>query len=240
MCIKASILKKFIPGIIILSLINNDAIAQQTPHLFSFGIIKKTRIHYLLYLPEKYDVVNTSWPLMIFLHGMGERGTNLDLVKKNGPPMLIEKGEQFPFIILSPQCPEGQEWSAYELTKLVRYAIKTYKVDRSRIYLTGLSMGGRGTWDLACSHPDYFAAIVPVCGVGDPSKAGRLKDVPVWVFHGARDDVVPLIKSKVMVNALKNNGVNVKFTIYTDSGHDAWTETYSDPRLYEWLLEQHR
>ncbi|MCX6234091.1 MAG: prolyl oligopeptidase family serine peptidase [Bacteroidetes bacterium] len=231
---------KLIFGIAILSFICMDAIGQQSPHLFSYGFFNKTRVHYLLYLPVDYEKSNQSWPLMLFLHGAGERGTNLDLVKKHGPPMLVENGQQFPFIILSPQCAEDHIWSSRSLIKLIRYAMKTYHVNKGRIYVTGISMGGHGTWELACKHPDYFAAIAPVCGYGNPSKTVHLKKVPVWVFHGARDDVVPVIKSEVMVNALKKEGGQVRFTIYPDAGHDAWTDTYNNPELYKWLLEQYK
>jgi predicted peptidase len=111
-------------------------------------------------------------------------------------------------------------------------------VDPDRVYLTGLSMGGYGTWSLAAAHPERFAAIVPICGGGNPADAAKLASLPVWVFHGAKDPTVPLERSKEMVEAIKSAGGNPRFTIYPEAGHDSWTETYNNPELYQWLLEQ--
>ena len=133
-------------------------------------------------------------PLIIFLHGAGERGNNLDLLKKHGIPKIVEQNPDFPFITLSPQCPKDSWWTSELrlLNGLVDKITKSYQVDMSRIYLTGLSMGGFGAWSLASMNPDLFAAIVPICGGGEPDRAARaLKNMPVWVFHGAKDTVVP-------------------------------------------------
>jgi predicted peptidase len=118
--------------------------------------------------------------------------------------------------------------------------IAQYAVDEERVYVTGLSMGGFGTWSLAQAHPERFAAIAPICGGGNPELAGNLRHVPVWAFHGAKDNVVPLSASQEMVDALKAIGADVKFTIYPEAYHDAWTETYENPQLYEWLLQHKR
>ena len=197
------------------------------------------QMNYLLCLPEEYDQ-KESWPLLIFLHGSGERGTDLHLVKKHGPPKLIEAGKQFPFIVVSPQCPEGQWWQPVELTALLDEIVEKYKVDEDRIYVTGLSMGGFGTWSLAAYAPHRLAAIAPICGGGETYWTERFSHLPVWVFHGAQDKGVPLQRSEEMVESLKKNGGNVKLTVYPDAGHDSWTETYDNPGLYEWLLEQKR
>jgi predicted peptidase len=199
----------------------------------------RVTMKYLLYLPKDYGQ-KSSWPLMLFLHGIGERGDDLALVKTHGPPKLIDAGKQFPFIIVSPQCPRRQSWQPTELAILLDEIVEKYKVDQDRIYVTGLSMGGFGTWSLAAYQPRRFAAIVPICGRGEPLTAEMLAHVSAWVFHGARDPVVPLGYSEKMAEALKRSGANVKFTIYPEAGHDAWTETYNDPRLYEWLLQQKR
>ncbi len=199
----------------------------------------KVRLQYLLYLPKDYDK-KEAWPLMLFLHGAGERGDNLDLVKKHGPPKLIEEGKSFPFVVVSPQCPENQWWEPVALTALLDETVEKYKIDKDRIYVTGLSMGGFGTWSLAAYAPKRFAAIVPICGGGEAIAARYLPHVPTWVFHGAKDPVVPLSRSEAMVDALKQAGGNVKFTVYPNAGHDAWTETYANPKLYDWLLEQKR
>lgn len=197
------------------------------------------RMGYLLYLPKDYDQ-KESWPLLVFLHGSGERGTDLQLVKKHGPPKLIETGKQFPFIVVSPQCPEGQWWQPVELAALLDEIVEKYKVDEDRIYVTGLSMGGFGTWSLAAYTPNRLAAIAPICGGGEIYWTERFSHLPVWVFHGAQDKGVPLRRSEEMVESLKKHGGNVKLTVYPEAGHDSWTETYDNPELYEWLLKQKR
>ncbi len=197
---------------------------------------------YLLFLPEDYSRAEKKWPLILFLHGAGERGENLEKVKVHGPPMIAERDKTFPFIVVSPQCPEGKTWTnkAESLIGLLDEIIASYDVDPARVYLTGLSMGGFGSWELGSTYPDRFAAVVPICGGGQSWRACDLKNVPVWAFHGAKDTAVPLAKSEEMVNALKACGGNVQFTVYPEAGHDAWTETYNNPELYEWLMEQQK
>ena len=209
----------------------------QTPHEMQRKV--DVSLKYLLYLPKDYDT-KESWPLMLFLHGAGERGDDLDRVKLHGPPKLIAKGKDFPFVVASPQCPGNHWWEPVALTGLLDEIVEKYKIDKDRIYVTGLSMGGFGTWSLAAQSPERFAAIVPICGGGEPVKAKLLPSLPTWVFHGAKDPIVPIARSEAMVEALKKAGGNVKFTIYPNAGHDAWTETYDNPKLYEWLLEQKR
>jgi predicted peptidase len=193
----------------------------------------------LLYLPKDYDQ-KESWPLLLFLHGAGERGNNLDLVKKHGPPKLIEAGKGFPFIVVSPQCPNDHWWEPVELAALLDEIVEKHKIDQDRIYVTGLSMGGFGTWSLAVHQPKRFAALVPICGGGEPIVTLLFPKIPVWVFHGAKDFVVPIERSEKMVEAMKKFGGNVKFTVYPEAGHDSWTESYANPELYEWLLQQKR
>ena len=197
-------------------------------------------LDYLLYLPEKNPGSGQKWPLMLFLHGAGERGDDLGLVKRNGPPKLIAEGKAFPFIIASPQCPKDISWSNPEkiiaLNALIDQLVANHPIDESRIYLTGLSMGGFGTWSLAATYPDRFAAIAPVCGGGNRMEARRLSEMPIWVFHGAKDKVVPISMSQEMVDALKKKGSDVKFTIYPETGHNSWVEAYNNPELYEWFL----
>ena len=201
---------------------------------FKMEITMEVNINYLVYLPEDYNG-QESWPLMIFLHGAGERGSNIEKVKVHGPPKIVEEKEM-PFIIVSPQCPAEQWWKAGELNLLLDEVIETYKVDTERIYLTGISMGGFGTWAWAAEHPDRFAAIAPICGGGEPRMANSLAGIPAWVFHGAKDRVVPLTSSSEMVDALRKVDADVKFTVYPEAGHDSWTETYDNPELYEWFL----
>lgn len=200
---------------------------------------KTLRMSYLLYLPPGHGKDKQRWPLMLFLHGAGERGTDLSVVKKHGPPKLVEKGQSFPFVVVSPQCPRGVWWDSNVLTALLDEVCAKYAVDTDRVYLTGLSMGGFGTWRLAALHPERFAAIVPICGGGDVKDAPRLKDIPTRVYHGGKDPVVRVGLSEQMVEAMKKAGAkDVTLTVYPDAGHDSWTKTYDDPELYTWLLKQ--
>ncbi|WP_417391892.1 prolyl oligopeptidase family serine peptidase [Gimesia sp.] len=197
------------------------------------------KMKYLLSLPENYDE-KEKWPLILFLHGAGERGEDLNLVTVHGPPKLIKNGKEFPFIVVSPQCPEDQLWQPVELTALLNDIEKKYKVDKDRIYVTGLSMGGFGTWSLAAYTPYRFAALVPICGGGEKFWVKKIKHVPIWVFHGAKDTAVPLERSQTLVDVLKKEKSDVKFTVYPEAAHDSWTETYDNPEVYEWLLQQVR
>jgi predicted peptidase len=195
------------------------------------------QMDYLLALPQDYES-RSEWPLVLFLHGAGERGDDLEKVKKHGPPKLVAAGKSFPFILVSPQCREGVWWEPIRLTALLDEIEKNYKVDTSRIYVTGLSMGGFGTWRLAAYTPERFAAIAPICGGGEPFWAGKIHHIPTWVFHGAQDKAVPVERSEEMVEALEKQGGEPKLTIYPEAGHDSWTATYDNPGFYDWLLEQ--
>jgi predicted peptidase len=197
------------------------------------------QLDYLFYLPEDY-AQGESWPLLLFLHGAGERGDDLELVKKHGPPKLIAAGKDFPFIVVSPQCATGQRWEPIMLLALLDEIASNYKVDRDRVYVSGLSMGGFGTWELAASAPDRLAAIAPICGGGEKFWVQQIAQLPVWAFHGAKDTVVPPDRSQQMVDELKRLGGQPKLTIYPEAGHDSWTETYDNPEFYQWLLEQRR
>jgi predicted peptidase len=193
---------------------------------------------YLLFLPADYDEEPEPWPLMVFLHGAGERGNDLNRVKKYGPPMIVEEAPDFPFVLVSPQCPAGQHWDPRRLMALVDDLVARYRIDRRRIVLTGASLGAFGAWATAAANPDRFAALVPVCGWGNPALAPRLRDVPVWMFHGEEDRVVPISGSLEMLDAILSAGGDARFTSYPGIGHDAWTEAYATPELYAWLLER--
>jgi len=210
----------------------------QVARVFSKRVTVNVRAPYLIYLPADYRKQRKEWPLVLFLHGAGERGTNVELVTQHGPPKLAAEGRQFPFILVSPQCPGDEYWSVSVLKALLDGILAKYRVDRSRIYLTGLSMGGNGTWRLAMAYPDLFAAIAPVCGWGDSSRVAALTSIPVWAFHGKKDPVVAFERGASIVRALVAAGGNVKFTVYPEAGHDSWTETYDNPELYAWLMEQ--
>jgi predicted peptidase len=196
----------------------------------------KTEMDYLEYLPPGY-VLQDKWPLILFLHGSGERGTDLQRVKIHGP-LKVAQEMLLPFVIIAPQCREKQSWSAELLTGFLATILNYYPIDPARVYVTGLSMGGTGTWELAKRSPDLVTAIAPICGRGSPMNICNLKNMPVWAFHGAKDQIVPLHYSTATINKLKECGGNAKLTIYPDAGHDSWTITYDNPELYEWFLEQ--
>ncbi len=181
-----------------------------------------------------------GWPLLLFLHGVHERGDDLARVRRHGPPRAVEAWPDFPFLLAAPQCPSGQTWIAPRLATLLDAVADRHPVDPDRVYLTGLSMGGYGVWTLAVAQPHRFAAVAPVCGGGDPRRAGRLRRLPVWAFHGGRDPVVPVSASREMVDALRRCGAPVRFTVHPDAGHDVWTAVYADRRLYDWLLAHRR
>ncbi len=193
---------------------------------------------YWLYLPEGYTP-EKKYPLVLFLHGRGERGSNLEAVLTHGPPKLVKQGKSFPFIMVAPQL-DGVHmfWQTNELLALLDHIEQEYSVDADRVYCTGLSMGGFATWALGVAAPERFAALLPICGGGDPPNAARLKHVPTWVFHGAEDPVVPVGLSEQMVNAMKKAGGTPRFTSYPGVKHDSWTETYNNPEIYEWMLQQ--
>ncbi len=222
----------------------------QSPQSFSRTITRSINANYLLFLPKGYQANGAKrWPLMLFLHGAGERGSNLWKVAVHGPPKRVKDQPDFPFILVSPQCPEGEHWSNEVLNGLLDDVIARHAVDTNRVYLTGLSMGGYGTWSLAAQYPGRFAAIAPICGGGERirlllsggPRAQALKTLGVWAFHGAKDPVVPLSESERMVEAFKNLGCkDVKLTVYPEAGHDSWTEAYNTPELYDWFLKHSR
>lgn len=217
-----------------------DAVpGRQGAHAFEREVVRTVGADYLLYLPEGYGEARQEWPLLLFLHGAGERGDDLELVKKHGPPKIVEERD-LPFIVVSPQAPEDGWWDPDVLTGLLDEVEARYRVDSDRIYVTGLSMGGFGTWDLAGRTPERFAAIAPIAGGGNRRTACRLEDLPIWAFHGARDEVVPVARTEEMAEAVRACGGDPVVTIYPEAGHDSWTETYDDPELYRWLLQHSR
>lgn len=191
-----------------------------------------------LFLPETYPASgDRRWPLLIFLHGSGERGDDIARVKVHGPPKVADRNPAFPFVTVSPLLPAGEDWDIARLDAILDHVAARLRIDPARIYLTGLSRGGHASWRWGAADPGRFAAVAPVSGRGDPSQACRLKDTPVWAFHGDRDDIVTPFGSFAMVEALRScGGIAPRLTIYPDTGHDAWTRTYDDPALYDWLL----
>jgi predicted peptidase len=232
------------------SVVSNGPPNRQMAKQFQFTKTESLKVSYLLWLPEGYNAkAEKRWPLMLFLHGAGERGSDIWKVATHGPGKYAAAHPDFPFILVSPQCPERQIWSRDVLLALLDEITANYAVDTHRVYLTGLSMGGYGTWDLGLAYPEKFAAIVPICGGGQMislllsrhDKERALKTLGVWAFHGAKDPVVPLEESQRMVDALKKEGLqDVKLTVYPEARHDSWTETYNNPELYKWLLRHER
>lgn len=215
-------------------LVTSCATANDTPMPVATGPYQ-----YLRYLPKDYQINgNNQFPVLIFLHGSGEIGNDIEVVKKHGPPMLIAQGQDFPFIVISPQLDAQGGWNISRLDQTLFTATNGLRIDTSRIYLTGLSLGGYGTWEWAAAHPKLFAALAPVAGRGRVSTACAIKHIPIWAFHGARDDAVPVRGSRAMIRALRACGGRPKFTLYPNEGHWSWVPAYNDPALYEWLLAQ--
>ena len=223
---------------------------QVTVQIDEGGLPHDIMIHYLLFTPREYKADGRPWPLLVFLHGLGECGNNeLERVKVHGPPKLVESRGDFPFVLVSPQCPPppgGMKdvptaWKAEQLIQLVEHVVNKMNIDQKRVYVTGLSMGGYGTWRLAAAHPERFAAALPICGGGqEQAWAESLRRVPIWAFHGARDAVVPLSESEKMVDAVRRAGGQVQLTVYPDVEHDSWTQTYDNEEVYEWLLSHRK
>jgi predicted peptidase len=197
---------------------------------------KKSPYNYLVYLPEGYEKSKDNFPMILFLHGRSLQGSNLEMVKKYGIIYEILRGKKLPFVVVAPQCQGG--WKSDKLIQLLDDVQAKYKVDKCKTYLTGMSMGGYGAWFLAGDYPNRFAAVAPVCGGGNTKHAESLKNLPTWVFHGAKDRAVPISESEKMVSAIKNKkGKNIKFTIYKNDGHSELVKVFRMDELYKWFLE---
>jgi len=224
--------------------------SRQTAEKMSRKVSETYKLNYLLLLPQDYkEKKKERWPLMLFLHGIGERGSDVNKVKVHGPPKVGEKMTNFPFILVSPQCPDGEWWNNQSLVALLDDVTKKYRVDTNRVYLTGLSMGGFGAWSLALAYPERFAAVAPICGGGNPfvvmaydaKRKAAIKSLPFRVFHGDKDPAVNVSESERMVAFLKKYGCqDVELTVYPGVGHDSWTQTYKEPKLYDWFLSHRR
>jgi len=204
---------------------------------------------YLVFVSRGYAADDTQrWPLIIFLHGSGERGNNIEAVKHNGPPKIIAQHSGSPFILVSPQLEaasdEDRRWDTAKLDRLLAAVRKRYRVDPSRIYLTGLSLGGYATWAWALRRPEIFAAIVPVAGLSEDTDLDPcvLKDMPIWAFHGDQDDVVDPQQGFAIVKKIDacKGMVRPRMTIYPQTTHGSWEPAYDDPAMWRWLLEQRR
>ena len=210
---------------------------------------------YRLLKPTQVEA-GRKYPLVIFLHGAGERGSDNEKQLVHGVPQFVQGRDKYPCFLIAPQCPDGGRWVEVDWSAdshiqpkelgavgrltlgLIEKSIQDLPVDPKRVYLTGLSMGGYGAWDLAARRPDLFAAVVPVCGGADEETAAKLKDLPIWAFHGAKDTVVKPARSRNMIAALEKAGGKPKYIEYPDVGHNSWDPAYRDPEFFKWLFAQ--
>lgn len=242
--------------------INDDGESINMTSLFkaeSFTSSKGTKINYRIYLPKDYSA-EKEYPLILFLHGAGQAGSDNESQLKLGicEPFKNKSSEIYDCIVLAPQCPSGCKWVDVEswgdckydsekipesaplaaVVELFNWAKTAYSVDKDRVYVTGLSMGGYGTWDLLVRHPDLFAAAMPLCGGADYRKAELIKDIPIWTFHGKQDGVVPYQGTEKMANAIKELGGNCRFTLYPTMEHGIWPTVYAREDILPWLLSK--
>ncbi len=208
--------------------------------VFSGQLTVSIELPYRVYLPDHYVDTGEGFPLLLFLHGAGERGSDLTALANTGLPKEIEQGMHLPFVTICPQCPLNEAWDEHKLLALLDTIIADYNIDPTRIYVTGLSMGGRGTWQLANLAGHRFAAILPICPPFFWTNPDNFKDLPIWCFHGVMDSVVSVTDSVRMVRLLRTAGCQVNFTTYANADHDSWSETYTNPAIYEWLLSHQR
>lgn len=214
-------------------------------------------LKYRLLKPANYNP-SKKYPLVVFLHGAGERGSDNAVQLKHGMADFCkpERREKFPCYVLAPQCPKEQKWADVDWSRdsvklpeaasesmtltlaVVDSMLEDAAVDSKRVYITGLSMGGYGTWDVIYRRPDFFAAAAPICGGGDPVTAEAIKDLPIWCFHGSADTAVKVDFSRAMIQAIEQAGGQPKYTEYKGVGHDSWTATYANDDFYDWMFQQ--
>ncbi len=209
--------------------------------LFKGNNFDEVDLNYFLYYPKEYEKNIESHPLVLFLHGADERGDNLEKIKLHGIPKLIAQEKSLPFTCIAPQCPINGYWNRSEyvnsLVSLVNEVKQYYGIDSKKIHGTGLSMGGLGIMAMAIQEPDMFSSIIPICGGAELTEIKRLKDLPIWLFHGELDEVHPVENSISIYDTLKPINKNIYLTIYENVYHDSWTQTYENPAIYDWLLK---
>jgi predicted peptidase len=226
----------------------DEPTAPTSPELYQAKVFKAPQpespeLKYRLMIPDGYEAAaDTRFPLVLFLHGAGERGADNRRQLIHGAAQFSkpEHRKKYACFVAAPQCPSGRWWSdsLEPVMELLKQLQTEYRIDSGRIYVTGLSMGGFGTFELTTRYPDVFAAAAPICGGGDPTKAKTIATLPLWVFHGDANRVVPVGFSRSMIKAIEEAGGKPKYTEYPGVGHDAWTATYADPEFHEWLFAQ--
>lgn len=216
-----------------------------TPSGFLYKVLEldRQKYAYCVYVPPEYTA-DRVWPVILFLHGSGERGTDGLLQTEVGVARAIRRNRRrVPAIVVMPQCRPGQSWTGLMAKMAIHCVEQTsqeYRLDPRRIYVTGLSLGGQGTWVIGAMLAERAAALAPVCGFGDVRQAAALAKTPIWCFHGALDDKVPAQRSREMVAAIRNAGGDVKYTEYPNAKHYVWDRTYNDPAFWRWLFAQRR
>lgn len=228
-------------GLLVLVFLNCSTHAQLIEDEQKVAVTENLR--YYLYFPKAYEAEpDKEFGLLLFLHGGGESGADLQEIKKNGPPRLLAEGKQLPFLVLAPQNPHKKKfWNIHAVNQLLDSVVEQYRVDPRRIYLTGLSRGGSAAWDMAVQYPSKFAALAVVCGMAPTPYAHWLdKQMPIWVFHGAQDPIIPVSESDIMVEKLQEMQYDVRYSRYEGVGHNSWEKAYTTEELYQWLHKQKR
>lgn len=218
---------------------STSGFAQAKIELATYRAEQTHGFNYFLYYPPDYtDTGSEKFPLLLFLHGGGESGLDLQAISKFGPPSLLTEGHSIPMLVLAPQHPHARQlWDVTALKRLLDYIVQTKRVDKNRIYLTGLSRGGFGCWELAINYPDTFAAMAVVCGMSPAPYASWLeKEMGIWLFHGTEDRVIPFQESRKMADRLRELKHNFTFTTYQGLGHEIWERAYRTPGLFDWFL----
>ena len=239
---------------------SNRAFSQELYEARTYTDDAGRTLKYRLLIPKDYSPTGAeNYPLVLFLHGAGERGDDNRKQLVHGTKEFEKEfnRQKYPCFVVAPQCPDGKKWVEVDwsadthrqpdesvslvLTReLLAKLQKDYRVDSKRLYVTGLSMGGYGTWDMVTRTPEVFAAAIPICGGADESVADRVTKLPVWVFHGDKDTAVKPERSRRIIAAIEKAGGKPKYTEYPGVGHDSWSRTYADPLVIEWLFAQKR
>lgn len=214
-------------------------------HAFASTIVAGER-EYAVVLPKGYSSGGEAWPAILYLHGLGEVGDDLTTLLERGLLKELHDGLEIPFIVIAPQAmytdhyQDGWKRNEGDILKVLADAQQRYRIDPDRIYLTGISMGGIGSFYMASQHPQLFAAVAPIAGEGNTAWVAEYHGLPFWVFHGVKDEVISIDGAQAMVDRMKADSIDVQFTSYPEAHHDSWTSTYRNPELFRWFLTHRR